>query len=62
MKKSIIESIKSLPPLSKTILDINKIYADESASIADLSNVIELDPMIVANLIKAASSPLYENS
>ncbi|CAI6149825.1 MAG: hypothetical protein SPLUMA2_SPLUMAMAG2_01631 [uncultured Sulfurimonas sp.] len=62
MKKSIIESIKSLPPLSKTILDINKIYADESASIADLANVIELDPMIVANLIKAASSPLYENS
>ncbi len=59
MKKSIIESIKSLPPLSKTILDINKIYADESASIADLANVIELDPMIVANLIKAASSPLY---
>ena len=62
MKKSIIESIKSLPPLSKTILDINKIYADESASIADLANVIELDPMIVVNLIKAASSPLYENS
>ena len=62
MKKSIIESIKSLPPLSKTILDINKIYADESASIADLANVIELDLMIVANLIKAASSPLYENS
>ncbi|PHQ56328.1 MAG: histidine kinase [Sulfurimonas sp.] len=59
MKNSIIESIKSLPPLSKTILDINRVYADENASIADLAKVIELDPMIVANLLKAANSPLY---
>ncbi len=59
MKNSIIESIKSLPPLSKTILDINRVYADESAGIADLAKVIENDPMIVANLIKTANSPLY---
>ena len=59
MKSSIIESIKSLPPLSKTIMDINKVYADEESSIHDLAKVIEHDPMIVANLLKAANSPLY---
>lgn len=59
MKNSIIESIESLPPLSKTISDINRVHADEDASISDLAKVIELDPMIVANLLKAANSPLY---
>lgn len=59
MKSSIIESIKSLPPLSKTIADINRVYADEEAGIGELAKVIEHDPMIVANLLKAANSPLY---
>lgn len=59
MKSSIIDSIKSLPPLSKTIIDINKVYADPDSSIQELAKVIEHDPMIIANLLKAANSPLY---
>jgi HD-like signal output (HDOD) protein len=59
MKSSIIDSIKSLPPLSKTITDINRIYADEEAGINELAKAIEPDPMIVANLLKSANSPLY---
>lgn len=59
MKSSIINSIKSLPPLSKTIMDINRVYANEEAGIGELASVIEQDPMIVANLLKAANSPLY---
>ncbi len=59
MKSSIIESIKSLPPLSKTIMDINRVYANEESGIGELAKVIEPDPMIVANLLKAANSPLY---
>ena len=59
MKSSIIESIKSLPPLSKTIIDINRVYADEEAGVGDLAKVIEGDPMIVANLLKNANSALY---
>lgn len=59
MENRIVESIKSLPPLSKTIADINRVYADENASVADMAKVIEGDPMIVANLLKAAASPLY---
>jgi len=59
MKNSIIESIKSLPPLSKTIMEINRVYADEESGIGDLTRAIEPDPMIVANIIKIANSPLY---
>ncbi|QSZ41593.1 HDOD domain-containing protein [Sulfurimonas aquatica] len=59
MKSSMIDSIKSLPPLSKTIMDINRVYANEDASINDLVKVLEHDPMIVANLLKTANSPLY---
>ena len=59
MKSSIIESIKSLPPLSKTILDIKKVYSDEEVGVAKLAQVISHDPMIVANLLKNANSPLY---
>ncbi len=59
MKSSIIDSIKSLPPLSKTIIDVNKIYADPNASVADMAKAVEGDPMIVANILKAANSPLY---
>ncbi|MBN2894902.1 MAG: HDOD domain-containing protein [Campylobacterales bacterium] len=59
MKSSILESIKSLPPLPKTLLDVQRICNDPDASIANLVKVIEPDPMIVANLLKAANSPLY---
>jgi len=59
MKSSIVDSIKSLPPLSKTIMDINRVYADEEAGVGELAKVIANDPMIVANLLKNANSPLY---
>jgi len=59
LKSSIVESIKSLPPLSKTIIDVNAVYANPKSSIHDLAEVIVHDPMIIANILKAANSPLY---
>jgi len=59
LKTSIIDNIKSLPPLSKTISEIERIYSDENSSINEMAKVIEKDPMIVANLLKAANSALY---
>ncbi|MDD5156759.1 HDOD domain-containing protein [Sulfurimonas sp.] len=62
MKTSIADSIKSLPPLSTTILEVNRIYADDSSTISEMAKAIEKDPMIVANILKTASSPLYNFS
>lgn len=59
MKSSIINSIKSLPPLPKTVIDMQRICNDPESAILDMVKVVEQDPMIVANLLKAANSPLY---
>jgi HD-like signal output (HDOD) protein len=59
LHSSIIDSIKSLPPLSTTIAEINRINANEDSTIHDMAEVIEHDPMIVANILKIANSPLY---
>ena len=59
MTNNILSHIKNLPPLPETVLKVQKITADPNASIKDLVNVIKDDPMITANLIKAANSPLY---
>ena len=60
MKSSIIDSIKALPPLSTTITEINRVYADKNSTINDMAKVIERDPMIIANILKIANSPLYK--
>ncbi len=59
MKNSILDSIKALPPLPKTLLEVQRITNDADSSIGQLVKAIEPDPMIVANLLKAANSPLY---
>lgn len=60
MSNSILDNIKSLPALPKSIEKIDKIYNDENSSISELVKVIEEDPMIIANLLKAVNSPLYD--
>lgn len=59
MKSSMINTIKSLPPLPKTVIDMQRVCNDPNSSISDLVKTVEGDPMIVANLLKAANSPLY---
>jgi len=59
MNEKILKQIKSLPPLPKSISEIQRITSDPNSSIGDLVKVIKEDPMITANLLKAANSPLY---
>ena len=59
MKSSLVDSIKSLPALPKTIVEMQQVCANPESGINDLVKVVEKDPMIVANLLKAANSPLY---
>jgi HD-like signal output (HDOD) protein len=59
MNDKIIRQIKSLPPLPKSILEVQRITNDPNSSIADLVKVIKEDPMLTANLLKVANSPLY---
>jgi len=59
MNDKIIGQIKSLPPLPKSVIEVQRITNDPNSSIADLVKVIKDDPMLTANLLKAANSPLY---
>ncbi len=59
MLENITERIKTLPPLPKSFHEINAICANENGTINQLAKVIETDPMLVANLLKVANSPLY---
>jgi HD-like signal output (HDOD) protein len=59
MNENIIKKIKTLPPLPKSVIEIQRITSDPEGSIADLIKVVKEDPMLTANLLKAANSPLY---
>jgi len=59
MENNILSQIKNLPPLPKSVIEVQKITNDPNSSIKDLVKVIKDDPMITANLLKAANSPLY---
>lgn len=59
MNDSIYKSIKTLPPLDDTVVKIQQICKDDNAVIGDLIDVIKRDPMLTANILHSANSPLY---
>lgn len=59
MNQTIYKKIKALPPLDDTIIKIQAICTDENSSLSDLVKAVETDPMLTANILKAANSPLY---
>ena len=59
MLQEIAERIKALPLLPKSFHDINVACNQSDASVHDLVRIIEKDPMLVANLVRIANSPLY---
>ena len=56
---NILKKIKALPPLDDTIIKIQKICTDKNSSLTELVQVVEGDPMLTANILKSANSPLY---
>ena len=59
MNENILKKIKFLPLFPKSVTEIQKITSNPNASIGDLIKVVKGDPMLTANLLKAANSPLY---
>lgn len=59
MNQEILSKIKQLPPLPQSAMKIEKIYHDPDSSIADMVKVLEHDPLLTADILKAANSPLY---
>lgn len=59
MNDTIYTKIKALPPLSDTVVKIQAVCNDANSSMADLSQVVKNDPMLTANILRSANSPLY---
>lgn len=59
MNQAIYKSIKTLPPFDGTVIKIQQICCDENSNIKDLVDVIKTDPMLTANILRSANSPLY---
>ena len=57
--KKINEFIKTLKPLPNTIFQIMQICDDEEIAIKELIKVVKTDPIIAANILKVANSPIY---
>lgn len=59
MKKELIDEIEQIPMLPESILKVEKVYADTESSVADMTAALSEDPVVVANILKIANSPMY---
>lgn len=54
-----IEQITELPPMPEMATRVLKLRADPNVNVDDLVRVIELDPSLVAQVMRYANSPLF---
>ena len=59
MTEDILRKIKQLPPLPESAMQIESIYQDPNSTFNDMVKVLEKDPLLTADILKAANSPLY---
>lgn len=57
--KQRLEDTLELPPLPQTAQRIIQLRVDANADISDLSNIVETDPSLAAQVVSWASSPYY---
>ena len=60
--ESIVKRIESLPPLPESIQKMQALFAKGDIDITALVKIIESDPILTANLLAEANSPLYSFS
>lgn len=59
MTEDILSKIKQLPPLPESAMQIEAVYQDPDSSFNDMVKILEKDPLLTADILKAANSPLY---
>lgn len=57
--KQRLDETLELPPLPETAQRIIKLRADPNADINDLTNIVEIDPSLAAQVVSWAASPYY---
>ncbi len=59
MQENILSKIKQLPPLPESAMQIEAVYQDPNSTFNDMVKILEKDPLLTADILKAANSPLY---
>jgi len=59
MTEDILKKIKQLPPLPESVMKIEAVYQNPDATFNDMVKILEQDPLLTADILKAANSPLY---
>ena len=59
MTEEMLKNIKQLPPLPESAMQIEAVYQDPDSSFNDMVKILETDPLLTADILKAANSPLY---
>lgn len=56
---NVLKKIESLPPLPKTVMEIEEFRKKEHKEIGDLLKIVEKDALIVSSLLKIANSAMF---
>ena len=59
MDTRIEKLILELPPLPKTAIEIEKVYQNPNSAFSDMAKILQQDPLLTADILKSANSPLY---
>lgn len=59
MTEEILKQIKQLPPLPESAMQIEAVYQNPDSTFNDMVKILEKDPLLTADILKAANSPLY---
>jgi len=59
MTEEILKKIKQLPPLPESVMQIEAVYQNPDSTFNDMVKILEKDPLLTADILKAANSPLY---
>jgi HD-like signal output (HDOD) protein len=59
MNEVLSSKIDSLPPLPKTVIDLEEFKKSSNKDLEKLLSIIEQDPLIVATLLKVANSAMF---